>query len=171
MENPDRILVGCQDTDSGKQAAKKLIELYQYWVPQEKIITTRLYSAELSKLASNALLAQRISSINSLSIICEQIGADIEEVSQVVGSDNRIGKQYLNASVGFGGSCLKKDLLGLIYLCESLKLNEVADYWRSVVTMNEYQKQRFSQKIVQSMFDNVKGKNIAILGNYIGCYS
>eukprot|EP01111_Echinosteliopsis_oligospora_P009789 TRINITY_DN2935_c0_g1_i1.p1 TRINITY_DN2935_c0_g1~~TRINITY_DN2935_c0_g1_i1.p1 ORF type:complete len:462 (+),score=110.68 TRINITY_DN2935_c0_g1_i1:50-1435(+) len=164
LENPDRVLIGGMETPEGQAAINTLAQVYKKWVPPNKIITTNLWSSELGKLASNAMLAQRISSMNSMSALCEASGANVDEIKKIVGSDPRIGSQFLNASVGFGGSCLEKDLLGLIYLCESYHLDEVADYWRSVLKINEYQKSRFAKNIVARMFDNVKGKNIAIYG-------
>jgi len=148
----------------GREAVSKVCWMYEKWVPKEKVLTTNLWSAELSKLAANAFLSQRISSINSLSAICEATGADIEEVSKVIGTDNRVGSRFLKTSVGWGGSCFKKDLLGLIYLCETCHLKEVADYWRQVITMNEYQKERFGRRIVQQMFGTVAKKKILLLG-------
>lgn len=139
---PDRILIGCLQTPRGLIAQKKLFDVYQNWVPAEKIMTTNLWSSELSKLAANAMLAQRISSINALSAICEATGADVEEVSKACGMDSRIGPKFLKASVGFGGSCFQKDILNLVYLSESLHLTEVAAYWQQVVDLNEYQKKR-----------------------------
>ncbi|KAL9112049.1 MAG: hypothetical protein Q9227_003669 [Pyrenula ochraceoflavens] len=162
--SPDRVLIGCFDTVTGRIAADKLVEVYATWVPRESIIAMSISSAELAKLASNALLAQRISSINALSSICEAIGADIEEVSHGCGLDSRIGPKMLNASVGFGGSCFKKDIMNLSYISESLSLTEVATYWRSVVEVNEYQKDRFTRQIVDTMHSTLFGKKIAVLG-------
>lgn len=133
MEHPDRILIGGLPTKEGLEAVQQLADIYRRWVPEDKVITTGLWSAELAKLASNAFLAQRISSINSLSALCEATGADVMELKRVLGSDKRIGPYFLNASVGFGGSCFGKDLIGLIYLCESFNLQEVAEYWRQVI--------------------------------------
>lgn len=138
--------------------------MYANWVPRERIITMNLWSSELSKLAANAMLAQRISSINALSALCEATGADVDEVSYAVGTDSRLGSKFLKASVGFGGSCFQKDILNLVYLCESLHLPEVAAYWRQVVIMNDYQKNRFVRRIVSSLFNTIAGKKIAVLG-------
>lgn len=164
MENPDRILIGGEQTEEGKKALEALVSVYARWVPREKIITTNLWSSELSKLVANAFLAQRISSINSISALCEATGADVDEVARAIGSDSRIGPKFLKSSVGFGGSCFQKDILNLVYLCESFNLPEAAAYWRSVVTMNDWQKSRFVEKIVRTLFNTVSGKRIAILG-------
>lgn len=164
MENPDRILIGCLDTPSGRAACQELVEIYQTWVPREKVITTNLWSSELSKLVSNAFLAQRISSINSISALCEVTGADVTEVSRAVGQDSRIGSQFLRAGPGFGGSCFRKDILNLIYLCEHYGLQPVADFWQQVITLNDYQIERFVQRISKAMFDSVVDKKIAIFG-------
>jgi UDPglucose 6-dehydrogenase len=164
MECPDRILIGGEQTPQGKEALEALVSVYAKWVPRERIITTNLWSSELSKLVANAFLAQRISSINSISALCEATGADVDEVARAIGSDSRIGPKFLKASVGFGGSCFQKDILNLVYLCESFNLPEVAEYWRSVVTMNDWQKSRFVEKIVRTLFNTVSGKRIAILG-------
>jgi UDPglucose 6-dehydrogenase len=164
MENPDRILIGGEQTPAGLAAIEALVEVYANWVPREKIITTNLWSSELSKLVANAFLAQRISSINSISALCEATGADVNEVARAIGSDSRIGPKFLKASVGFGGSCFQKDILNLVYLCESYNLTQVAAYWRSVVEINDYQKSRFVEKIVRTLFNTVSGKRIAILG-------
>jgi UDPglucose 6-dehydrogenase len=164
MENPDRILIGGEQTPEGQAALEALVSVYANWVPREKIITTNLWSSELSKLVANAFLAQRISSINSISALCEATGADVNEVARAIGTDSRIGPKFLKASVGFGGSCFQKDILNLVYLCESFNLPQVAAYWRSVVEMNDYQKSRFVEKIVRTLFNTVSGKRIAILG-------
>lgn len=164
MEEPDRVLIGGRDTESGQKAVKTLVELYANWVPSERIITTNLWSSELSKLVANAFLAQRISSINAISALCEKTEADVSEVAHAIGQDNRIGKYFLRASVGFGGSCFKKDILNLVYLCEYYGLPEVARYWEQVVKMNEYQEMRFALKMVSSMFNTVAGKRIALFG-------
>lgn len=164
MENPDRILIGGEQTPAGQAALNALVSVYANWVPREKIITTNLWSSELSKLVANAFLAQRISSINSISALCEATGADVNEVARAIGSDSRIGPKFLKASVGFGGSCFQKDILNLVYLCESFNLPQVADYWRSVVEINDWQKSRFVEKIVRTLFNTVSGKRIAILG-------
>jgi UDPglucose 6-dehydrogenase len=164
LEQPDRVLIGSHETPAGLAARDVLVEIYANWVPRERIVTSNVWSAELSKLASNAFLAQRVSSINSISALCERTTADVAEVSRAIGLDSRIGKRFLEASVGFGGSCFKKDILNLVYLCESYGLDEVARYWESVVLMNEYQKRRFVQTMVHAMFDTVSGKRIALLG-------
>lgn len=161
---PDRVLIGSLQTESGLNACKALSEVYSNWVPKDRILTVGLWSSELSKLAANAMLAQRISSINALSAICEATGANIDEVAYAVGKDTRVGPKFLKASVGFGGSCFQKDILNLVYLAESLHLPEVAKYWRAVVEMNEYQKDRFSRKVVETLFNTITGKKIAILG-------
>ena len=164
MENPDRILIGGEQTPEGQAALEALVSVYANWVPREKIITTNLWSSELSKLVANAFLAQRISSINSISALCEATGADVNEVARAIGTDSRIGPKFLKASVGFGGSCFQKDILNLVYLCESYNLTQVAAYWRSVVEINDWQKSRFVEKIVRTLFNTVSGKRIAILG-------
>lgn len=164
LMNPDRVLIGGTETEGGQAAVAKLAWVYSHWVPQNQIITTNLWSSELSKLVANAFLAQRISSINSISALCEKTGADVQEVARAIGMDNRIGNKFLNASVGFGGSCFQKDILNLVYLCESFGLTEVALYWDQVVKMNNWQKKRFAARIIQQMFGNIGGKKIAILG-------
>ncbi|EJT48388.1 UDP-glucose dehydrogenase [Trichosporon asahii var. asahii CBS 8904] len=161
---PDRVLIGSLQTESGINACKALTEVYANWVPKDRILTVGLWSSELSKLAANAMLAQRISSVNALSAICEATGANIDEVAYAVGKDTRVGPKFLKASVGFGGSCFQKDILNLVYLSESLHLPEVAKYWRAVVEMNEFQKDRFSRKVVETLFNTITGKKIAILG-------
>jgi UDPglucose 6-dehydrogenase len=161
---PDRILIGGERTPAGEAAMEKLVGIYARWVPRERIITTNLWSSELSKLVANAFLAQRISSINSISALCEATGADVDEVANAIGRDSRIGPKFLRASVGFGGSCFQKDILNLVYLCEHFGLPEVAAYWESVVRMNEWQKGRFTRKIVSTLFNTVSGKRIAVLG-------
>jgi UDPglucose 6-dehydrogenase len=161
---PDRVLIGGQQTPLGIKAAETLVSVYANWVPREQILTTNLWSSELSKLVANAFLAQRVSSINSISALCEATGADVSEISRAVGMDARIGNRFLNASVGFGGSCFQKDILNLVYLCETYGLQECATYWNQVILMNDYQKKRFSEKVVSKMFNTVTGKKIAILG-------
>jgi len=161
---PDRVLIGAHRTPAGREAEKEIVDLYAHWVPRENIITTNLWSSELSKLVANAFLAQRISSINAVSSLCEKTDADISEIAYAVGSDSRIGRKFLNASVGFGGSCFKKDILNLVYISRSYGLTEVADYWQMVVSMNEHQKSRFVQRIVREMFNTVAGKKIALFG-------
>ncbi|RDB17118.1 UDP-glucose 6-dehydrogenase [Hypsizygus marmoreus] len=162
--SPDRVLIGSLQTPEGKAASDALVEVYANWVPTKQILTVGLWSSELSKLAANAMLAQRISSINALSAICEATGANIDEVSHAIGYDSRVGPKFLKASVGFGGSCFQKDILNLVYLSESLHLPEVAAYWRQVVEMNEYQKRRFSKRVVDTLFNTITGKKIAVLG-------
>ncbi|KAF7293168.1 UDPG-MGDP-dh-C domain-containing protein [Mycena chlorophos] len=162
--SPDRVLIGSLQTPEGKDACAALASVYANWVPTERILTVGLWSSELSKLAANAMLAQRISSVNALSAICEATGANIDEVAHAVGYDSRVGPKFLKASVGFGGSCFQKDILNLVYLSESLHLPEVAAYWRQVVEMNEYQKRRFSKRVVDTLFNTITGKHIAVLG-------
>ena len=164
LESPDRVLIGGEPNGEGEAAVKALVEVYARWVPRENIITTNLWSSELSKLTANAFLAQRISSINAISALCEATGADVDEVAYAIGRDSRVGPKFLKASVGFGGSCFQKDILNLVYLCNYFGLPEVADYWESVVTMNDYQKHRFSRRIVSSLFNTVSEKRIAIFG-------
>jgi len=162
--NPDRVLIGGERTRDGAAAVKKLAEVYARWVPRERIITTNLWSSELSKLVANAFLAQRISSINSISALCEATGADVDEVANAIGRDSRIGPKFLKASVGFGGSCFQKDILNLVYLCEHFGLPEVAAYWEDVVKMNDWQKHRFTTRIVRALYNSVADKKIAVLG-------
>ena len=160
----DRVLIGGDESESGKSAVKALFDIYANWIPKEKILTTNVWSSELSKLASNAMLAQRISSINSLSALCEKTGADIQELSKAIGMDHRIGPHFLNASVGFGGSCFEKDILNLIYLSRYYNLEEVADYWYQVIKINNFQKNRFAKMIFDSLEGKLEGKKISILG-------
>ncbi|MDA0348474.1 MAG: nucleotide sugar dehydrogenase [Verrucomicrobia bacterium] len=164
LHHADRILIGGDQTPEGLRAIDTLASVYANWIPTERILKTNLWSSELSKLTANAFLAQRISSINAMSALCEATGADVDEVSKAIGTDSRIGPKFLKASVGFGGSCFQKDILNLVYLCEYYGLQEVADYWCKVVEMNDYQKKRFSAKIVETLFNTVNGKKIAILG-------
>lgn len=164
LANPSRVLIGSRQTPEGLAAAAKLVAVYAQWIDRERILTANLWSSELSKLVANAFLAQRISSINSISALCEATGADVDEVAHAVGSDYRIGKYFLRSSVGFGGSCFQKDVLNLVYLCESFGLTEVASYWQAVIDMNDYQKNRFAIKMVRTMFNTVTGKHIALLG-------
>ncbi len=161
---PDRVLIGGERTPDGDQAVETLVSVYARWVPRERIITTNLWSSELSKLVANAFLAQRISSINSISALCEATGADVDEVANAIGKDSRIGSKFLKASVGFGGSCFQKDILNLTYLCESFGLPDVATYWAGVVAMNDWQKSRFANRIVKELFNTVADKKIAVLG-------
>ena len=160
----DRVLIGGDNTKSGQRAVKALSKIYNRWIPESKILTTNVWSSELSKLASNAMLAQRISSINSLSALCEKTGADINEISTAIGMDHRIGPHFLRASVAFGGSCFQKDILNLAYLCKFYGLDEVAEYWHQVVKINDYQKNRFVQRIIDFFDGGVKSKNITIVG-------
>ena len=160
----DRVLIGGDQTESGQKAIKSLVDIYANWIPKEKILTTNVWSSELAKLASNAMLAQRISSINSLSALCEKTGADIDELSKAIGMDHRIGPHFLKASVGFGGSCFQKDILNMVYLCKFYGLEEVAEYWHQVIKINDYQKERFAQKIIDHFGGELKEKKITILG-------
>ncbi|KAI4998296.1 hypothetical protein ZWY2020_053638 [Hordeum vulgare] len=160
---PDRVLIGGRETPEGRKAVQALKEVYANWVPEENIITTNLWSAELSKLAANAFLAQRISSVNAMSALCEATGANVSEVSYAIGKDSRIGPKFLNASVGFGGSCFQKDILNLVYICECNGLPEVANYWKQVIKISD-QKSRFVNRVVSSMFNTVSGKKVAVLG-------
>jgi len=164
LNNPDRILIGGEQTEAGLAAVETLVSVYANWVPRERILTTNLWSSELSKLVANAFLAQRISSINSISALCEKTGADVDEVARAIGSDSRIGPKFLKASVGFGGSCFQKDVLNLVYLCGHFGLPEVAAYWNQVIQMNDWQKHRFAERVVRTLFNTVTGKRIAALG-------
>lgn len=164
LQAPDRVLIGGERTPGGEIAIQKLVSVYAEWVPRERIITTNLWSSELSKLVANAFLAQRISSINSISALCEATGADVDEVANAIGKDSRIGPKFLKASIGFGGSCFQKDILNLVYLCDHFGLPEVARYWESVVGINDWQKRRFASRVVRSMFNTVADKKIAVLG-------
>lgn len=164
LENPDRILIGGEESPEAQAAVELLAGIYARWVPRERILMTNLWSSELSKLVANAFLAQRISSINAISALCEKTGADVLDVARAIGTDSRIGPRFLNASVGFGGSCFQKDVLNLVYLCEHFGLPEVARYWEQVIVMNNWQKSRFSQHIVETLFNTVSGKRIALLG-------
>ena len=160
LHNPDRVLIGGEDN----KAVEALVKVYEKWVPRERILTTNLWSSELSKLVANAFLAQRVSSINAISELCEVTGANVEEVSRAIGYDSRIGSKFLKASVGFGGSCFQKDILNLVYIARSYNLNAVADYWEQVVVLNDHQKARFAEKIIQTMYNTVNGKRIVFLG-------
>lgn len=162
--SPDRILIGGDPTKEGQKAIEALVEIYGNWVPKEKILRTNVWSSELSKLTANAFLAQRVSSINAMSELCEKTGADINEVAKAIGMDSRIGSKFLKASVGFGGSCFQKDILNLVYIAKSYGLNEVADYWEQVILINDHQKQRFSDLIVSKLYNTVSGKKITFLG-------
>ncbi|WP_431243081.1 UDP-glucose 6-dehydrogenase [Flavobacterium sp. P21] len=162
--NPDRILIGGDTTPEGEDAISALVDVYANWVEKDKILTTNVWSSELSKLTANAFLAQRISSINAMSELCEKTGANVNEVAKAIGMDSRIGPKFLKASVGFGGSCFQKDILNLVYIAKSYGLNEVADYWEQVIIMNDHQKRRFSNKIVQTLYNTVADKKITFLG-------
>ena len=164
LQKPDRVLIGGESTQSGKDAVNALVNIYASWVPKEQIITTNLWSSELSKLTANAFLAQRVSSINALTELCEQTGANINEVANAIGTDSRIGPKFLKASVGFGGSCFQKDILNLVYICKSLGLNEAADYWQQVIIMNNHQRNRFAHNIVKSLYGTVAEKKITFFG-------
>ena len=164
LENPDRVLIGSMTVPDSHEAMQALVDLYARWVPRERILTTNVWSSEMSKLVSNAMLAQRISSINSISALCERTGADVAEVSRAVSMDSRIGPKFLRPGVGFGGSCFKKDILNLVYLCEQYNLDTVARYWEQVVVMNDYQERRFAERIVKAMFNTLSGKRIALFG-------
>ena len=164
MQRPDRVLIGGHDTPSGQRALQAIVEIYAHWVPRERILTTSLWSAELSKLAANAFLAQRVSSINAVSALCERTGADVTEVARAIGLDHRIGSCFLQAGIGFGGSCFQKDILNLVYLCEYHGLPQVAEYWEQVVKMNAYQVARFAATMVSAMFNTLTGKRIALFG-------
>jgi UDPglucose 6-dehydrogenase len=162
--NPDRVLIGGDPSEEGQRAIQKLVAIYSKWVPSQQILTTNLWSSELSKLTANAFLAQRISSINAMSELCEKTGADINEVAKAIGMDSRIGPKFLKASVGFGGSCFQKDILNLVYIAKSFGLNEVADYWEQVIIMNDHQKDRFAKNIITTLYNTISGKKIAFLG-------
>lgn len=164
LHNPDRVLIGGEQSADGLKAIEALTDIYAHWVPRERILQTNVWSSELSKLTSNAFLAQRISSINSISALCERTGADIKEIATAIGADSRIGPKFLESSVGFGGSCFQKDILNLVYLCRHFNLPEVAAYWEQVIHLNNYQKHRFAKQIIDSLFNTVSGKKIAFLG-------
>ena len=164
LERPDRVLIGSRNTRSGIKARDVLVDIYANWVPRDRILTTGIWSSELSKLVANAFLAQRISSINAISALCEKTDADVTEVARAIGMDRRIGDKFLNASVGFGGSCFKKDILNLVYLCRYYGLYQVADYWEGVVKINEHQKERFVLNMLSTMFNTLAGKKISIFG-------
>lgn len=161
---PDRVLIGGDTTVEGQDAIRKLVEVYANWVNKDLILTTNVWSSELSKLTANAFLAQRVSSINAMSELCEKTGADVNEVAKAIGLDSRIGSKFLKSSVGFGGSCFQKDILNLVYIAKSYGLNEVADYWEQVIIMNDHQKRRFSNNIISTLYNTVSGKKIAFLG-------
>jgi UDPglucose 6-dehydrogenase len=164
MQKPDRVLIGGRETPSGQRAIQAIEDLYIHWVPKERILTTNLWSSELSKLTANAFLAQRISSINAISALCEKTGADVTEVAHAIGMDIRIGDRFLKAGIGFGGSCFRKDILNLVYLCEYYGLSEVAAYWEQVIRMNEHQQSRFVSNMISAMFNTIAGKRIVLFG-------
>ncbi|MCE5264878.1 MAG: nucleotide sugar dehydrogenase [Deltaproteobacteria bacterium] len=164
LEQPDRVLIGSRETESGLKARQILVDIYAAWVPRERIITSNIWSSELSKLVANAFLAQRISSINTISALCEKTEADVAEVSRAIGMDSRIGPKFLNASIGFGGSCFRKDILNLVYLCRHYGLSEVADYWERVVAINDYQQERFIGNMLEAMFNTLSGKQVCLWG-------
>jgi UDPglucose 6-dehydrogenase len=164
LENPDRVLIGSRESAAGLRARREIVDIYANWVPRDRIIESNVWSAELSKLTANAFLAQRISSINSISALCEKTEADVDEVAYAIGTDSRIGPRFLKSSVGFGGSCFQKDILNLVYICQSYGLTEVADYWESVVKINQWQQRRFIQNMLGAMFNTVAGKRIALFG-------
>ena len=161
---PDRVLIGGDSNEDGQKAIQSLVNIYANWVPKEQILTTNVWSSELSKLTANAFLAQRVSSINAMSELCEKTGADVNEVARAIGMDSRIGSKFLKSSVGFGGSCFQKDILNLVYIAKSYGLNEVADYWEQVIIMNDHQKRRFAKNIIKTLYNTVSGKKIAFLG-------
>ena len=162
--SPDRVLIGGETTPEGQNAIEALVDVYANWVPRERILKTNVWSSELSKLTANAFLAQRVSSINAISELCEKTEANVNEVAKAIGMDSRIGSKFLKASVGFGGSCFQKDILNLVYISKAFGLNEVADYWEQVIIMNDHQKRRFSKNIVQTLYNTVSGKKITFLG-------
>ncbi len=161
---PDRVLIGGPQTDAGKAALAEAVEIYATWVPRERILTTNVWSAELTKLAANAFLAQRVSSINAIAGLCEATGADVDEVARVIGADKRIGPKFLKAGPGFGGSCFKKDVLNLVYLCETFGLHTAAEYWSGVIRMNDHQQERIVSRLFREMFNTLANKKIALFG-------
>ncbi len=164
LEEPDRVLVGAHDTPRGREARREIADIYAHWVPRERIITTDLWSSEVAKLAANAFLAQRVSSINAISALCEKTGASVREVARAVGMDHRIGPHFLRASVGFGGSCFRKDILNLSYLSDRHGLPQVGHYWKQVVELNQFQEDRFVGMMLDAMFNTLAGKRVAVLG-------
>ena len=164
LEIPDRVIIGGEQSEKGKIATDLLVNIYSSWVPKENILTTNLWSSELSKLTANAFLAQRISSINSLSELCEETGADIDEVAKAIGMDSRIGNKFLKTSVAFGGSCFQKDILNLVYIAKSLGLEKVAEYWNQVIIINKHQRSRFAKKIIKTIDENQLNKKVSLLG-------
>ena len=164
MESPDRVLVGSRNTPSGIRARDELVKIYKHWIPEDRIVTSNLWSSELSKLVANAFLAQRISSINSISALCEQTGAEVTEVANAIGRDSRIGAKFLQAGPGFGGSCFRKDIANLVYLCECYGLTEEAEFWMQVIRMNDNQMKRFVKRILRALFKTLVNKKVAIFG-------
>ncbi len=164
LDAPDRVLIGGDSTPEGQVAVQALVDVYNNWIPRERILTTNVWSSELSKLTANAFLAQRVSSINSLTELCEKTEADVNEVARAIGTDSRIGPKFLKASVGFGGSCFQKDILNLVYIARSYGLQEVADYWEQVIIMNDHQKKRFANQMIRELYNTVSGKKICFLG-------
>ena len=164
LRHPDRVLIGGSQTPAGDAAVAEIVDIYSAWVPRDRILTTNVWSSELSKLTANAFLAQRVSSVNAISELCEATGADVTEVSRAIGMDSRIGPKFIKAGVGFGGSCFKKDILNLVYLCETYGLHQAAAYWRGVVSYNDHQQERFVSRIIGAMFNTVAGKRIALFG-------
>jgi UDPglucose 6-dehydrogenase len=160
----DRVLIGGDQDEAGLKAIQCLVDIYAHWLPKERILTTNVWSSELSKLTANAFLAQRVSSINAISALCEKTGADVDEIANAIGADSRIGSKFLKSSVGFGGSCFQKDILNLVYIARSYGLEEVANYWNQVIILNDYQKRRFAERIVNTLFNTISGKKIAVLG-------
>lgn len=164
LKSPDRVLIGGDSTPEGQKAVEALVAIYAHWVPKDRILTTNVWSSELSKLTANAFLAQRVSSINSISELCEKTGASVDEVAKAIGMDSRIGSKFLKASVGFGGSCFQKDILNLVYIARHYNLPEVANYWEQVILMNDHQKSRFAKQIITTLYNTISGKKIAFLG-------
>lgn len=158
--NPDRVLIGGES----EHAIESLANIYGSWVPQEQILRTNVWSSELSKLTANAFLAQRISSINAISELCEKTEANVNEVAKAIGMDSRIGSKFLKSSVGFGGSCFQKDILNLVYIARSYNLQAVADYWEQVIILNDHQKRRFADHLISTLYNTVSGKKIGFLG-------
>ncbi|MBI4083252.1 MAG: nucleotide sugar dehydrogenase [Candidatus Lambdaproteobacteria bacterium] len=164
LERPDRVLIGCEPSAEGRAAAEALAALYRRWVPRERVLLTNVWSSELAKLAANAMLAQRVSSINALSALCEKTEADVTELSRAIGMDSRVGARFLEAGVGFGGSCFRKDILSLVYICGQYGLDEPAAYWQAVVEINDFQMGRFVRNVLDAMFNTVAGKRLAVFG-------
>lgn len=166
--DPDRVLIGGPKTKRGDAAVKAVVDIYRgekgRWVAADKVLTTNVWSAELTKLAANAFLAQRVSSINAIASLCEATGADVDEVARVIGADRRIGPKFLKAGPGFGGSCFKKDVLNLVYLCETFGLHTAAEYWSSVIKVNDHQQERIVSRLFREMFNTLANKKIALFG-------